>query len=63
MGQVIGSTTRLGDAAKDRPVHFLEVLATLYRHLGIDSKRASLTDLSGRPRYLTDNYQPISELA
>jgi hypothetical protein len=61
-GQVIGSTTRLGEAAKDRPVHFLEVLATLYRHLGIDTKRATLTDLSGRPRYLVESYQPISEL-
>ncbi len=62
-GQVIGSTTRLGEAAKDRPVHFLEVLATLYRHLGIDAKRATLTDLSGRPRYLVESYQPINELA
>jgi uncharacterized protein (DUF1501 family) len=61
-GQVIGSTTRLGEAAKDRPVHFQEVLATLYRHLGIDTKRATLTDLSGRPRYLVESHQPISEL-
>jgi Uncharacterized protein conserved in bacteria len=61
-GQVIGSTTRLGDAAKDRPVHFLEVLATLYRHMGIDTKRAALTDLSGRPRYLVESNEPISEL-
>jgi uncharacterized protein (DUF1501 family) len=62
MGLVIGSTTRLGDAAKDRPVHFLEVLATLYRHLGIDTKRATFSDLSGRPRYLTDGYEAIGEL-
>jgi len=61
-GQVIGSTTRLGEAAKDRPVHFLEVLATVYRHLGIDPKRTTLTDLSGRPRYLVEDYQPIGEL-
>ena len=61
-GQVIGSTTRLGDAARDRPLHFLEVLATLYRHLGIDTKRATLTDLSGRPRYFTDGYEAIGEL-
>lgn len=61
-GQVIGSTTRLGDAAQDRPVHFLEVLATLYRHLGIDTKRATLSDLSGRPRYLVEHHQPIGEL-
>jgi hypothetical protein len=61
-GQVIGSTTRLGEAAKDRPVHFLEVLATVYRHLGIDPKRTTLTDLSGRPRYLVEDYQPMGEL-
>ncbi len=35
-GQVIGSTDRLGGEAKDRPVHFQEVFATLYHRLGID---------------------------
>ena len=33
-GQVIGSTDRLGGEAKDRPVHFQEVFATLYHALG-----------------------------
>ncbi|RIK80404.1 MAG: DUF1501 domain-containing protein [Planctomycetota bacterium] len=36
VGQVIGSTTNDAGQAKDRPVHFLDVLATLYHQLGID---------------------------
>jgi hypothetical protein len=51
-GQVIGSTTRLGEEARDRPIHFQEVFATLYHNLGIDTARTTLTDPSGRPQYL-----------
>jgi hypothetical protein len=36
VGQAIGSTTTDAGHAKDRPVHYLDVLATLYRQLGID---------------------------
>ncbi len=62
-GQVIGSTDRLGGEAKDRPVHFQEVFATLYHRLGIDVNQVTLRDLSGRPQYLVDHaYQPMSEL-
>jgi len=61
-GQVIGSTDRLGAEPKDRPVHFQEVFATLYHSLGIDANRTTLPDLSGRPQYLVDHYEPIREL-
>lgn len=62
-GQVIGSTTRDGGEAKDRPVHFQEIFATLYRNLGIDIEHATLRDLSGRPRYLVDpQFKPMAEL-
>jgi hypothetical protein len=62
-GQVIGSTDRLGEQAKDRPVHFQEVFATLYHNLGIDPHQTTVNDLSGRPQYLVDsNYQPMREL-
>jgi hypothetical protein len=61
-GQVIGSTNRLGEYAKDRPVSFEEVFATLYHNLGIDVNQATVTDLSGRPEYLVDGVQPIREL-
>jgi hypothetical protein len=62
-GQVIGATDRLGGEIADRPVHFGEVLATLYRHLEIDPTLAHLTDHSGRPQYLLDHATPLPELS
>jgi hypothetical protein len=61
-GQVIGSTNRLGEFAKDRPVRFAEVFSTLYRNLGIDVDRVTLRDLSGRPQFLVDRAPAIREL-
>ncbi len=62
-GQVIGSTDRMGAEAKDRPVHFQEVFATLYHRLGIDVNQVTVRDLSGRPEYLVDRgYQPMREV-
>ena len=62
-GQAIGSTNRLGEEAKDRPVHFQEVFATLYHNLGIDVATTTIKDLSGRPQYLVDpQYKPMPEL-
>jgi len=61
-GQVIGATDRLAAEVTDRPVHFQEVLATLYNRLGIDANRTTVADMSGRPHYLVDQYQPIAEL-
>jgi hypothetical protein len=61
-GQVIGSTDRTGAEVKDRPVQFGEVFATLYHNLGIDVNKATVADLSGRPQYLVDGYQPMREL-
>lgn len=63
MGQVIGSTDRLGGEAEDRPVHFQEVFSTLYHNLGIDTSSVTIPDLSGRPRYLVEpQYRPMPEL-
>ncbi len=63
-GQVIGATDRLGDHAIERPVHFQEILATLYHNLGIDTEQATIPDLHGRPRYLVDHdrYHALPEL-
>lgn len=62
-GQVIGSTNRLGEYAKDRPVSFQEVFATLYHCAGIDVRTATVEDLQGRPQYLLDSgVEPIREL-
>jgi Protein of unknown function (DUF1501) len=63
-GQVIGATDRQAGQARERPVHFQEVFATLYRNLGIDVNHATVTDHSGRPHYLVDgNAQAIRELS
>ncbi|MGE0757987.1 MAG: DUF1501 domain-containing protein [Pirellulaceae bacterium] len=63
-GQVIGATDRLGDHAVERPVHFQEVLATLYHQMGIDIEQTTVPDFSGRPRYLVDHtrYRPLAEV-
>ena len=61
-GQVIGSTNRLGEVPKDRPVHFQEVFATLYHNLGIDVETTTITDHAGRPQFLVDMRQPLREL-
>ena len=61
-GQIIGTTDRLGGEPVERPVHFQEVFATLYHNMGIDVNKATVTDLSGRPHYLVDGYQPMREL-
>jgi len=62
-GQVIGATDRLGGEATARPVTFAEVFATLYHHLGIDTRTATVNDLSGRPQYLVEDHaRPLAEL-
>lgn len=61
-GQVIGATDRLGGEISERGVHFGEVFATLYHQLGLDPNRVTLPDLSGRPHYLVDGWQPMREL-
>ncbi|MCA9115187.1 MAG: DUF1501 domain-containing protein [Planctomycetaceae bacterium] len=60
-GQVIGATDRLGGEIVERPIHFGEVHASLYRFLGIDSE-TKLNDLAGRPQYLVDGHHPLPEL-
>jgi hypothetical protein len=62
-GQVIGATDRHAAAITDRPVHFAEVLAALYRHLGIDPSIPQFADLSGRPQFLLEKTTPLPEIA
>jgi uncharacterized protein DUF1501 len=53
-GQAIGATNRLGEYAKERPVHFQEVFATLYHNLGLDPATTTIIDPTGRPQHLID---------
>jgi hypothetical protein len=61
-GQAIGSTDRLGEHAKDRPVHFADVFATLWHSLGIDPETTTINDPSGRPQHLVEGGTTIKEL-
>ena len=62
-GQVIGETNRLGEYAKERPVSFQEVFATLYHNIGLNLRATREFDLRGRPQYLVDpGVEPLKEL-
>lgn len=61
MGQVIGSTTSKGEYAKDNKLDPNDLLATVYRFLGIDPHHEFL-DLSGRPMPILPHGTPISQL-
>lgn len=61
-GQVIGETNRLAEEPVSRPIHFQDVMATLYHNLGIDTARTTIPDLNGRPQYVADTHEPIREL-
>lgn len=63
VGQVIGSTDRLGAYAVGRPIHYVDVLATIYRNLGIDP-HGFVPDQGGRPNpILPPTSSPIRELS
>lgn len=62
-GQVIGSTTKDGGYADERPIHYQEVFATLYQRLGINIAETPVPDAFGRPHYLFSDREPIRELA
>jgi uncharacterized protein (DUF1501 family) len=60
-GQVVGATNRKGEYPTSRPLSPKDVLATIYRHLGIDL-RHELHDFSGRPIPVLPWGEPIAEL-
>jgi hypothetical protein len=61
MGQVIGATNRLGEFPTERAIQPQDLLATIYRFLGIDP-RHEFTNLAGRPVPLLPFGTPIAEL-
>jgi hypothetical protein len=61
MGQAVGSTNARAEYPKDRRVTVPQVLSTLYHALGIDPSM-TFPNGSGRPMYILDDRQPISEL-
>lgn len=60
-GQVVGATDARGENPLGSAYTPQNVLATLYRILGIDPA-TTLTDHQGRPVYLLDDTRPVAEL-
>lgn len=60
-GVVVGSTTDKGEYPKDRPVGPEDMLATLYKILGIDTT-LQFVDKTGRPHPILGKGEPIAEL-
>ncbi len=52
---------RQGRRPRDRPLHPNDVLATVYRHLGIDLRQAFVNN-AGRPIPILPHGEPIAEL-
>lgn len=61
MGQAIGATNGKAEYPTERPYTPQDLLATIYRHLGIDYTR-SFNDFFGRPVPILSEGRPISEL-
>ncbi len=61
-GQMIGATSRNGEEPIERPIHIQNVFHTIYHQLGIDSNTVTLTDPNGRPQYLVEDRNLITEL-
>lgn len=61
MGRVVGATNARGELPQDRPLDPNDLLATLYRFLGIDPTIA-YPDHRGRPMPILPSGRPIAEL-
>jgi Protein of unknown function (DUF1501) len=61
MGQAIGSSSARGEFPRDRRVTASQVLSTVYRAVGIDPSQ-TFPNGSGRPMYILDDREPVSEL-
>lgn len=60
-GQVLGSSSRLADLPHTRPVHYHEILATVYRQLGVDP-RSIIKDDQDRPVRIMPEADAVHEL-
>ena len=61
VGQVIGETDSHGGRSKGKPYTPSNVLANLYRHLGIDPA-TTIPDHNSRPMHVLDDREPVREL-
>jgi hypothetical protein len=61
MGQVIGETDGRAERSRSGTMSFQNLIATIYRVLGVDLK-VMLPDFNGRPQQLLYDQEPVREL-
>lgn len=61
MGQVVGATNSKAEYPTASPYTPFDMLATIYRHLGID-RQTAFPDFAGRPLPILNEGEPIREL-
>jgi hypothetical protein len=61
MGKAVGTSSARGEYPKDRPYRVPQVLSTLYQAIGIDPSQ-TFNNGSGRPMYVLDDREPVTEL-
>jgi hypothetical protein len=61
MGQAIGASSSRGEHPKDRPLKVQQVLSTLYHAMDIDAGQ-TFPNGNGRPMYILDDREPVTEL-
>jgi uncharacterized protein (DUF1501 family) len=61
MGQVVGATNARGEFPSQKPYSPYDLLATVYKHLGIDWHKA-IYDTTNRPVAILPDGEPIGEL-
>jgi hypothetical protein len=61
MGQAIGTSTARGETPRDRRYTVPQVLSTVYHALGIDPAM-TFPNNAGRPMYILEDRQPVTEL-
>jgi hypothetical protein len=61
-GRVVGRTSSDGLAVEDRPIHVPDLMATIYRALGLDPEKQNMSNV-GRPIRLADPAgKPVEEI-
>ncbi len=61
-GQVIGTTDKNGGRVTDRPVSYEDLFATLYHTPGVDARKTTFKDPSGRPQQYLEGGEVVKEL-
>jgi hypothetical protein len=61
MGQVVGETDAWAERAKTGQIGFQNIMATIYKVLGVDPF-VKLPDFNGRPQHILSDREPVREL-